>query len=402
MRRRVKITGIGPVTPAGIGREAFFHGINESVSRVRALTRFGLDTGLSLVGAEIHNFDPAHFAPRLNSKRVSRYTQFGVAGTVLALEDAGLTPAEISGLAPVIITGTCSTDFEKIGRALQAVGERGPRHAHATMVYDSPSFTVSGKIAEYLEVPTRMYSLQTACCSGLDAIGQAAEMVASGQSDLAITGGTEAPLTQCPLFELTAAELSPLSEGQPEKCCRPFDLWRSTGVIGEGAAIVILEPETSPRKPYAWISGYGFSNDCDAGAGLGIADAMEIALANASRRAAEVDFINAWGPGHRSIDFNEVIALKRIFGSRLAEIPCVSIKGAIGTAFGAAGAIQTASTALTLFQGVIPPTVNWETADPNCPLNLSARPRRLQPSVAVINAHGLTGGNAVLVLERVC
>lgn len=401
MRRRVKITGIGPVTPAGIGREAFFRGINETISRVGAITRFDPAAG-QFVGAEVSNFDLKHFASNENPKRLSRHTQFGLVAAILALKDAALTPEELRAYHPIIVTGTSIMDIDKVSRGVEIVAKKGARYSLASTIYETSVVNVPGKIAEFVGVPVRMFALQSSCCSGLDAIGQAAELVASGQTDLAITGGSEAPLSFHPLLEFNTAELNPSTDELPEKCCRPFDLWRSTGVIGEGAAIFIVEPETSPRPALAWISGYGYANDLDTRAGSGIADSMSNALANARRRTSEVEYINAWGPGHRMIDANEAFAIKRVFGSATTELPVTSIKAAVGTALGASGAIQTASTVLTLLHGLMPPTVNWETPDPNCPLNLSARPRRLNPGIALINSHGLSGSNASLVLEKTC
>ena len=399
MRRRVKITGIGPVTPAGIGREAFFRGINEPVSRVRAITRFDPAAG-PFVGAEVVDFDLKHFAPEENPKRLSRHTQFGLVAAILALKDAGLTAPELEGYNPTIITGTSIMDIDKISRGVEIVAKKGARYSMASTIFESSSVNVPGKIAEFLEVPVRMFSLQSSCCSGLDAIGQASELIATNQTNLVITGGSEAPLSFHPLLEFNAAELSPANDEQPAKACRPFDMWRTTGVLGEGAAMFILEPESSPRPALAWIAGYGYANDLDIRAGSGIAGSIIHALANACRRIDEVGYINAWGPGHKQIDAHEAYAIKQVFGRKLPEVPVTSIKGSVGTALGASGPIQTASAVLTLLHGLLPPTLNWETADPNCPLNLSTQPRRLDPAIALINSHGLSGSNTTLVLKK--
>jgi 3-oxoacyl-(acyl-carrier-protein) synthase len=399
MRRRVKITGLGPVTPAGIGREAFFRGINEPVSRVRAITRAETET-VPIIGAEIVGFDLKNYIPDQNPRRLSRHTQFGLTAAILALADAGLTPALASLLNPVVVTGTSLMDFDRISREIHLVTKKGPRGAMASNLYETSLVNVPGKIAEYLGPNTRMVSLQTSCCSGLDAVGQAAELVASGQTNLAVAGGSEAPLTYHPMVEFNAADLSPTNTEQPEKSCRPFDLWRSTGVMGEGAAMFILEPEDSPRPAITWLTGYGYHSDPDHMAGSGLFEAINLALANARRRPGEVAYINAWGPGHRVIDTNEAQALLRVFGTSLHNIPVSSIKGAIGTALAASGPIQLASAALSLFYGILPPTVNWETPDPNCPLNLSAQPRRISANIAVINAHGMLGSNAAVILEK--
>lgn len=401
MRRRVKITGIGPVTPAGIGREAFFQGINEPISRVRLLSLLDQSAG-PFIGAEIKDFDLFRYAPDANPRRLSRHTQFGLAAAILAVADAGLLPRQVNELNPIVVTGTSLMDFDRISREIHLVEKKGPRYAMARNLHETSLVKIPGAISEFIGPKSRMFSLQSSCCSGLDAIGQAAELVAMGQTNLAIAGGTECPLTYHPMVEFNAAELSPTSMDEPEKACRPFDLWRSTGVLGEGSSMLVLEPEESPRPAYAWITGYGFASDASGLAGEGIADAARIALANAGRRPDEVGYISAWGPGHRAIDTNEATAMRRVFQDKLAEIPVSSIKGIVGTALAASGAIQTASTALSLYHGILPPTVNWATPDPQCPLNLSARPRYLGANIAIVNAHGLSGSNAVVVIERLC
>lgn len=399
MRRRVKITGIGPVTPAGIGREAFFKGINEPVSRVRTLSRQSTEK-VNFIGAEVADFDLRNFAPTENPRRLSRHTQFGLAAAILAIRDAGLDIGEISRLNPAVVSGTSIMDMEKISWGVQVVAQKGARYSMASTIYESSVVNVPGKIADHLGIPARMIAVQTSCCSGLDAVGQAADLIAEGQANIAIAGGSEAPLSFHPMLEFNAAELNPASTDDPAHSCRPFDLWRTTGVIGEGAAMLILEPEESPRPAYAWITGYGYANDAGGLAGEGIAEAARIALANARRRPLDVDYINAWGPGHKSIDINEATALRRIFDERLPEIATVSLKGAIGTALAAAGPIQVASVALAMRHNQIPPTVNWCTPDPQCLLNLSGQTRYLSPKVALVNAHGLSGSNAVVVVEK--
>lgn len=399
MRCRVKITGIGPVTPAGIGREAFFSGINEPISRIREITRFKVDTG-PFVGAEIHDFNLRDFAPQENPRRLSRHTQFSLAAAVLALQDAGITRGDLKNINPLVVTGTSIMDFEKISRVIELVHSKGSRYMPGSIMYEGSTANVAGKIIQWLDVPARMLTLQTSCCSGLDAIGQAYEHVANGHADLALAGGSESPLSHYLLMGFNAAELSPPNAETPEKLCRPFDLWRTTGVLGEGACIFVLEPEKSPRPALGWITGYGFCNDPEGKTALGLTNATKYALANAMRRPDEVGFINAWGTGHRLVDANEFLAMQQAYGAHLAHVPVTSIKGAIGTALGASGPIQTASTALSLLNNLLPPTVNWETPDPNCPLNLSGQCRHVQTNVATVNAHGLSGTNTVLVLEK--
>ncbi len=400
MRRRVKITGIGPVTPAGIGRESFFQGINEPVSRVREITRFD-PRGGAFVAAEIPDFRLSEWVEDAgNPKRIPRQTQFAIAAAFLALKDAGITSEELEGSDPVVVNGSSLPDPELTYRTIAGVATKGPRHAVLATIYDAAPSAIASAIARLLKTKCRTLALQSACCSGLDSIGHGAEMIASGQSEIAFCCGTEAPLFNQPMLELGLAKLSPRNSRKPLEMGRPFDLWRNTGVIGEGACVLILEGEDSPRPAYAWVAGYAYGNDEAGDSGNGLAATMKMAVANSGCRPAAVDLINAWGPGHSEIDTVEAACLREFFGERLGSIPAVSLKGAIGNPLGAAGSIQVASAALSLQTGRVPPTVNWETPDPDCPLNLSTSARDVGCSVALVNAHGLCGTNASMVLLR--
>jgi 3-oxoacyl-(acyl-carrier-protein) synthase len=234
----------------------------------------------------------------------------------------------------------------------------------------------------------------------MDAIGMGAQLVANGETDLVICGGTDAPLNRYPLLELRAAGLTPPTNELAERICRPFDLWRTTGVISEGACMLVLEPESSPRRGYSWISGYGFANDDGPVTCSGMVEASRRALGAALMRPKHIDTINAWGPGHKTADEGEAAAMISLFGSDLHQIPAVSIKGAIGSPVAAAPAIQVGTAALAQLHGLIPPTVNWLHPDPSCPLNLSRAVREVTHDTTLVNAHGLSGSNAAIVIER--
>src|SRR6478736_3820854 len=174
MRRRVKITGIGPVTPAGIGREAFFQGIIEPTSRIRAIERFNADAG-PFVGAEVRDFDLKRFAPDENPRRLSRHTQMSMVAAMLAMADAKVTREEVRSLSPLVVTGTSIMDFEKIGHGMETVMKKGLRYAQGqgAIMYEASVANVAGKIVKWLDLPARMLTMQTSCCSGIDAVGQA-------------------------------------------------------------------------------------------------------------------------------------------------------------------------------------------------------------------------------------
>ena len=397
-RRRVKITGIGFVTPAGIGREEFQRGILERQSHVGPIKRFPPEAG-PFVAAEVKKFNIADYCENKAFKKLPRHTQFALAAANLALADAHLSKADLEPLDPVIITGTSLMDSAVVNKTIEDVARKGPRFGLARVVFHGPVSSIAASIAESVG-GARTLSLQSACCSGSDAIGQAAALVATGEADVAICGGTEAPIYYHPMLELRMAELSPATDERPEQLSRPFDLWRTTGVIGEGACMLILEPESSPRPGYAVIAGYSFATDGLHAPGEGLEAAIQMCLANAGARASSVDAISAWGPGHKEIDAIEARVLGKVFGSQLLEIPTVSIKGAIGNPFAAGGAIQVGCAALGLATGVVPPTVNWRHPDPGCRLNLSQYPRHLSLETTLVNAHGLSGTNASLLLQR--
>ncbi|MES2694548.1 MAG: beta-ketoacyl synthase N-terminal-like domain-containing protein [Verrucomicrobiota bacterium] len=398
-RRRVKITGLGFVTPVGLGRKAFETGILEHRSHVGAVTRFPEEGG-PFVASEVKRFNIADYVSDPAAKRLPRHTQFALAAAKMALTDASLPIESVNALDPVVVTGTSLMDSAVINKTIEEVTRKGPRYGLARVIFHGPVASIAASVAEMVG-GARTLSLQSACCSGTDAIGHAAALVANGEVDIAICGGTEAPIYYHPMLELRMAELSPATADRPEQLSRPFDMWRTTGVIGEGACIMILEPESSPRPGYAYIRGYSFATDPVTKPGEGFYDAIRVAMANAGLRSSDVDMINAWGPGHKQIDAIEARVLRDIFGNHLDQIPTASIKGALGNPFAAAGAIQVGCAALGLRDGFIPPTVNWQRPDPSCRLNLSARARFMSFNCALVNSHGLSGTNASVLLEGV-
>lgn len=398
-RRRVKITGIGPVTPAGIGRESFWKGIQEPVSRVALLKQFYEGSG-TFVGAEVKQLRMNDYGLTIPAKRIPRHTQFAIVGADMALRDAGLEFGDLRDHRSAVMIGAALMDFGVINKAVELIVRRGLVNAIPSSIFTTSISAVSGVICELIGGSVRSMAVQSVCCSGLDAIGHSAELVANGDVDFAVCGGTEAPLHFHPLFELRLAGLSPGNPENPERQCRPFDLWRTTGSIGEGACVLLLEPEESPRPGYAFIDGYSYMTDSKDRLCEGLGKSISLALANAGLRPADVECINACGPGHREIDAAETVALQGVFGDRLGVIPAYSIKGAIGNPLGAAGAIQVGCAALGLRDGVIPPTVNWQFPDPDCALNLSGNVRYIKHSVTAVDAHGMAGTNACLVIQK--
>jgi 3-oxoacyl-(acyl-carrier-protein) synthase len=337
---------------------------------------------------------------KFQAKRMPRHTQFAVVGADLAVRDAGLSFREVGERQSVVMIGAALMDFGTINKAVELIVRKGIANAIPSSLFMATVSAVSGAIGELIGGRVRSMALQSVCCSGLDAIGHGADMVARGEADIAVCGGTEAPLLFHPMMELKLAGLTAGNPEHPERQCRPFDLWRTTGAIGEGACVVVLEPEESPRPGYAFVTGYAYVSDSRGELCGGLARSAELALANAGLRPGDVECISACGPGHREVDAAEAAALQRVFGARLPSIPAYSIKGAIGNPLGAAPAIQVGCAALGLRDGVLPPTVNWQYPDPACPLNLSPKARFVEHSVTLVDAHGMAGTNACLVIQR--
>lgn len=399
-RRRVKITGIGPVTPAGIGREEFWRGILEPVSRIRPYDKLGESDG-PLVAAYLKRFNISDYADKARlPKGAARHTLFAVAASILALRDAGIDPASLESGGTAVVVGSSLLDFGSIGEAIESVNKRGPRGALARVVYTASGTSTPSAINLALGTAARTMSMQSSCCSGLDAIGYASDLIARGEVEIAICGGTEAPLHRFPILELRAAGLTPTTTEMSDRVARPFDLWRTTGVVSEGACMIVLEADESPRPAYAYVDGYAFANDEASDLCGGLVTAARIAMAEGGIRPTQVEAINAWGPGHKLIDRGEADAMRRIFGEEASAIPVVSIKGAIGNALGATPAIQVATAALGQWHSCLPPTVNWQYPDPDCPLNLSAKPRFTEHGVTLVNAHGVGAVNSCMVIQR--
>lgn len=399
-RRRVKITGIGPVTPAGVGRDAFWQGILEPVSRVRPFTGLGPEYG-PIVAGYLEHFDISRHIDRARlPKGVSRQAMFAIAGTALALADAGLHDAEIAEARTAIVTGSSLMDFGGLMSSIDAVYRKGAKFAHGRTVQSVGVGSVASAINHAFGFNARSVGISNQCSSGMDAIGYGASLVATGEAEIVLCGGAEAPLHRTPLLELRAAEIIAETEELANRQARPFDLWRNTGVIGEGSAMFILEPENSPRRGYSYVAGYAFSNDHRDKICSGLLEAGRTAIGHAGISMRDIEVLSAWGPGDTCVDRGEADAMKLLFAGRLDEKAAFSNKGAIGSALGAAPAIQIAAAALSQRTGLIPPTVNWEYPDPDCPFHLSKTPMAVCHRTTLVNSHGVGAVNSSMILER--
>ncbi len=407
-RPRAAITGIGVLAANGIGKDAFWQSILDRKSGIGPITRFDSSDMDCHVAGEITDFDPrTHVGKGLKPRRYALHTQFVLAAFKLALEDAGLTPRDESFRQPVpLALGVSTSAFELIEQGMTQLLKRGPGGVSPFLVSASPPQSATSAITELFGIPTVGITVSTGCPSGLDAVAAAAEAIRSDQHELTIAGGTDAPVTQLAFSTFLTAGLASMSTRTPEETSRPFDRDRDSGVIAEGAGILVLENMDAAlargAEPYARITGYATQLD-EAGEepGTGLKHTMKKALANAGRRPREVDWICAHGPGHPVLDRVETAMVKEVFGRDAYRLPVSSIKGVLGNPLAAAGPLQIAAAALAFRSGLIPPTANLETPDTGCDLDyVPEGPRFTELECVLVNIHGIGGTNSSLVLER--
>jgi 3-oxoacyl-[acyl-carrier-protein] synthase II len=307
-----------------------------------------------------------------------------------------------------VVIGVSTSALDIIERVFHQVNGPGPDRVGPSSLGASKPQAVANVIADRLGVAANAATVSSACPSGLDAIAVGAAMIRSGEAEIAVVGGADAPITPLAMASFIASGLSSSRNDAPEKASRPFDLERDSGVISEGAGILILEDlaraEARNARVYAEIRGYGTQRDLDPNRpASGLEHSMRLALANAGMSEADIDYISAYGPGHPILDAVEVSIIKLVFGKRAYELPVNSIKGVIGNPLAAGGPFQVAAAALSIRDQMVPPTANYENPDPGCDLDfVPLRARRVRIGSALINVRGLGGSASTLILGRVC
>jgi 3-oxoacyl-[acyl-carrier-protein] synthase II len=408
-RRRVVVTGLGVVAPKGTGKEAFWENLVAGVSAVAPISFFDASPYPCRVGAEATDFRPEAFMLPARVKHRGRFSQLAVAAAKLAVQDAGLNLKEIRPERVGIVMGTSMSGIgditEGARRGFERAGFEGiPIVSGLEFAAHAPVSHISSE----LRIQGQALTLGSACTTGLDAVQWATQQIADGYADFALAGATDAPFAELAYATLSALSILTTYEGPPSKASRPYDLHRDGMVLGEGAAVVILEElggAIARGAPlYAEVLGYGHGNEGGYGprtdtAEKALTHGIRSALAMAGLTPADVDHINAHGNGLPDYDLVETRAFKEALGVHAYNIPVNSIKSTIGHAMGAASALQVAASCLTIQHGLIPPTINLETPDPECDLDYvphKARPGRIRR--ILINAHAMGGTHSVLLL----
>ncbi len=405
--RKVVVTGIGPVTPVGVGREPFWDALVSGRSGVGEITLFDTSEFPVRIGGEVKDFDPAEWMDRKAARRTDRVVHLAVAAARLAWEDAGNPPVDPERAAVVVSTGVGG--LRTMEDQVRILAERGPGRVSAFTVPAMMPNAASGQIAMELGFTGPNACITTACAAGAHGIGEAFRYIRHGMADLAVAGGTEAGIT--PLALAAFAQMGALSRNpDPARACRPFDADRDGFVLAEAGAILILEEEERARDRgatiYAELAGYGTSADAfhitqPEPQGSGAVIAMQMALADAGEDAEAVDYINAHGTSTPLNDAAETRAIKKALGDYAYRAAISSTKSMTGHMVGAAGAAEAAVAALVVHDGVIPPTTNHDTPDPECDLDyVPNEARKAEVALALSNSFGFGGQNAVLAIRR--
>jgi 3-oxoacyl-[acyl-carrier-protein] synthase II len=409
MRERAFITGIGAVSPLGLHVSSTWDEAVAGRSGVDRITLFDAEEFDTRIAGEVKGFDPFALLERREAKRYDRFTQFALVAAAEAFKHAALNAEQIDPYAAAVILGTGVGGFRSAMAQVDLLESKGPSRVSPFLGIHMLADMAAAIVSMRFGFKGLSCALVTACSSGADALGRALRMVQMGDAHVVIAGGTEASI--CPVSVSSFGVMGALSRrnDDPPRASRPFDGLRDGFVIGEGAAILVVESETSIKArgatPIVELAGYGATSDAyhvsaPDPEGNAACRAIELALADAGVEPGEVDYINAHGTSTPLNDKTETLIIKRAFADHARRVAISSTKSMTGHLLGAAGALEAAICVKAIADGVIPPTINLENPDPECDLDYTVGEARHMPiRVALSNSFGFGGHNAVLVLK---
>ncbi|RLA93032.1 MAG: beta-ketoacyl-[acyl-carrier-protein] synthase II [Deltaproteobacteria bacterium] len=408
--RRVVITGVGTLNPVGIGKEETWKAVCEGKSGIDYISKFDASGFRSQIAGEVKGFKPENFLEKKEIKRTDIFVQYALAATKMALEDAGFSVENGNADRVGVIIGTGFGGLVTLEKNHKILLEKGPEKISPFLIPMMIANMAPGQIAIYCGAKGPNTCVVTACASGTHAIGEAFKVIQQGYADAMICGGTEATITPLMLSGFCNMKATTAKNDEPQKASRPFDKDRDGFIIAEGAGIIILEELEMAKKKganiYCEVTGYGLTGDAyhitaPAPGGEGAAQCMKMALEDAKIAPDEVDYINAHGTSTPFNDLSETIAIKKVFNEHSKRLMVSSTKSMTGHLLGAAGGVEAILTALTLKTGIIPPTKNQETPDPDCDLDyVPNKAREKKIKYALSNSFGFGGTNATLVFKK--
>ncbi|MEN9202138.1 MAG: beta-ketoacyl-ACP synthase II [Thermostichus sp. DG_1_6_bins_120] len=409
-RRRIVITGLGALTPIGNSPTEFWQGLLAGRSGIGPITLFDASHHDCRIAGEVKGFDPLDYLDRKDVKRSERFVHLALAAAQQALEDAQFQITALNAEQVGIILGTGIGGIRVLEEQQTIYLQKGPDRCSPFMVPMMIANMAAGQLAIHFGAKGPNSCTVTACASGSNAIGDAFRLIQRGDAQVVITGGTEAAVTPLSMAGFASMKALSTRNDEPEKACRPFDRDRDGFVMGEGAGILLLEELEHARargaKIYAEIVGYGLTCDAHhmtnpAPGGEGAARAMRLALKEAGIPVEAVQHINAHATSTNVGDIAEVQAIKSVFGDHARNLAISATKSMTGHLLGGAGGIATVATALAIYHGWVPPTLNLDNPDPECDLDfVPHKARQLDVRVALVNAFGFGGHNISLALRR--
>lgn len=410
-RKRVVITGLSALSPLGGNLEDSWTNLLAGKSGIAPITLFDAGEYASRIAGEVKNFSPeAYGIPMKQARRMDRFVQFAVAAGLMLLKDARYAITDENAANVAVLLGVGLGGLKTIEDFHSKLMEAGPNRISPFMIPMLISNMAPGQVAIFTGAKGPNMVSTSACASALHAIGYAYSEIMLGRAECAITGGVEATVTPMGISGFTALKALCTQNDEPEKASRPFDKNRSGFVMGEGAGFLFLESLDSAQKRgariYAEIVGFGSSEDAfhitaPRDDGEGMAAAMKNAIRDAGLTPDVVDHINAHATSTQLNDQAETKAIKLVFGDRAHDIPITANKSQVGHLLGAAGGIESVFSVMTLHQGIIPGTINYETPDPDCDLNyMTDGPKNIQAEYALCTSFGFGGTNAGILYKR--
>ncbi len=410
MTRRVVVTGLGMVTPLGTGVENNWEAVCSGKSGIGPVTKFDAADFPSKIAGEVADFDPGDFLEKQQIRRFDEFIHYGIAAARMAMEDSGLKIGENNAHRVGCVTGTGLGGLTMLEHFHGVLMEKGPRKISPFFIPGIIVNMVPGQIAIEYGARGPNLSTVTACAAGTHAVGEAFRMIREGISDAIITGGAEATITPLAFGGFCSMRaLSTSKNDEPEKASRPFDLDRDGFIMGEGAGMLILEEMEHAvdrgADIYAEVVGYGLTGDAyhvsaPDPEGVGAVSCMQMALDYGGLRPEELDYINAHGTSTKLNDLAENKAIKAVFGKHAHKLAISSTKSMTGHLLGATGGVEAIFSVLTIKQGVIPPTINYETPDPDCDLDyVPNEARQAKVRTALSSSFGFGGTNACLIFK---
>lgn len=406
----IVVTGLGTLTPIGLNKDDFWTNLTTGVSGAAPIAAFDTSGFATTIACELKGFKASDFMDKRNARKMSRFSQIAVCASLEAVRDSGLDLKSVDPVRAGCVVGSAAGDYEVLEKQFAILQDRGPGKGNPLAVPRIIPNMAAGNVAIELGINGPNMAALSACATGLHSIGTAMQMLRLNQVDVMVAGGSESTITPLVVDAYSCMRVLSTRNDDPGAASRPFDRDRDGFVIGEGAGALVLErrshAEARGARIYAVLGGMGMTADASSIAapdenGTWSGKAMELAMAEAELNPEDIGYINAHGTSTQANDRTETRAIQRVFGERSASLPVSSSKSMIGHTLGAAGAIEAAATVLAVHKGVLPPTINQDNPDPDCPLDtIPGTARELPVKAALTNSFGFGGQNAVLAVKQ--